>query len=192
MFAFERLGRDDFGLLARWLAEPHVSRWWNHDPSPDAIEDDFGDVIDGEEPAEDYVVRLHGRPIGLIQYARFHDYDEYVAELAEVYPVGTAAASIDYFVGDPGDIGLGIGTAMIGAFVERIWTTHPDIDHLVVPVNAANVASWRALQKAGFELVARGELVPDNPIDNRLHLILRLDRPARPQPDQSEAHGSNA
>lgn len=184
MFTFEALCRDDFGMLGRWLAQPHVARWWHHDPSPEAVEDDFGGVIDGDEPAEDHVALYNGQPIGLIQYCRFHDYPEYVAEMADVYPVGPTAASIDYFIGEPGSVGQGLGTAMIRAFVERVWATQPDIDHIVVPVNSANVASWRALEKAGFRLVARGELDPDNPADARQHEILRVDRPADgPQPD---------
>jgi aminoglycoside 6'-N-acetyltransferase len=44
-------------------------------------------------------------------------------------------------------------------------------------VSSANQASWRALLAAGFRLVARGELEPDNPIDDRRHEILRVDRP---------------
>ncbi len=28
MFTFRRLSRDDFGLLAGWLAQPHVGQWW--------------------------------------------------------------------------------------------------------------------------------------------------------------------
>ncbi len=34
---FERLGRQHFDLLGRWLAEPHVARWWNHDPSHEIL-----------------------------------------------------------------------------------------------------------------------------------------------------------
>ena len=94
MFTFERLDRDRFGLLAAWLAEPHVARWWNHDPSPDAVEVDFGGTVDGAEPAEDYVALLDTRPVGLIQYCRFHDYPDYVAEMVDVYPVSWTAASI--------------------------------------------------------------------------------------------------
>jgi aminoglycoside 6'-N-acetyltransferase len=44
-------------------------------------------------------------------------------------------------------------------------------------VSSANQASWRALLGAGFGLVARGELEPDNPIDDREHEILQIDRP---------------
>ena len=33
-----------------------------------------------------------------------------------------------------------------------------------------------ALLSAGFHLVAQGELTPDNPIDDRAHEIVRIDR----------------
>lgn len=164
-------------MLGTWLAAPHVREWWNHDPSPDAIERDFGASIDGDEPGEDWIAELDGRPIGLVQYSRFGDYPDYVSEMAPVYPVGAGVASIDYLVGDPDMIGRGLGSAMISAFVAFVWTHDPTTTSLVVPVNSANERSWRALLRAGFRRVARGELDPDNPIHDRLHEVLRIDRP---------------
>ena len=155
-----------------------MSEWWNHDPSPDAIEADFGDAIDGTEPGEDWVAELDGRPVGLVQYSRFADYPDYVAEMAPVYPVGVGVASIDYLIGEPEAIGRGLGAAMISAFATFVWTHDPTTTSLVVPVNSANQRSWRALLRCGFRLVARGELEPDNPIHDRMHEVLRLDRPA--------------
>lgn len=174
---FRRVARSDFPLLGRWLDEPHVARWWNHETSPQAIERDFGPSVDGLEPSEDHLVILDGRPVGLIQYSRLADYPEYVEELSPLTPVSDQAVSIDYLIGDPALVGRGLGTAMLLAFVERIWSTAPGADAIIVPVNSANLASWKALLKAGFQLVARAELEPDNPIDDRMHEILRLDRP---------------
>jgi aminoglycoside 6'-N-acetyltransferase len=39
------------------------------------------------------------------------------------------------------------------------------------------VASWRALEKAGLKRVAEGPMSPDNPIDDALRYIYRVDRP---------------
>ncbi len=178
VITFERLGREHFELLGRWLAEPHVARWWNHDPSPEAIEDDFGDTVDGIEPAKDYIALVDDRPLGVIQFCYLHDYPEYIAEMADVYPVEADAATIDYFIGEPNAVGRGVGAAMIAQFVARIWTEEPAVGHVVVPVNSANVASWRALLNAGFRVVAQGEMATDNSIDDRMHEILRIDRPA--------------
>jgi aminoglycoside 6'-N-acetyltransferase len=176
--SFRRLTRDDFPRLSHWLAQPHVRRWWAHDPSPDSVEDDFGDTVDGIEPAEDFVIEVGGVPAGVMQYCRFVDYPDYVEEMADVYPVGAGAATIDYFIGELDLVGRGVGTAVIAAFVDRVWSVHPDVTHLVVPVNSLNVASWRALQKAGFRLVAEGDLEPDNADDPHAHHVLRIDRPS--------------
>ena len=46
----------------------------------------------------------------------------------------------------------------------------------VIPVAAANRASWRALEKAGLRRVAAGLLPPDNPIDDGWHYLYRIDR----------------
>ena len=176
--SFRRLTRADFPLLARWLAEPHVSRWWNHEFTDDALDRDFGPSADGQGPDEDYVALLGDRPLGLIQYSRFRAHPDYVAELAPVLDVPEAAVSIDYLIGPPGLTGMGLGTAMIARFVERVWAEEPAVPCVIVPVNSANEASWRALLGAGFRIVARGALEPDNPIDDPLHDILRLDRPS--------------
>ena len=180
MFSFRRLTREDFDLLAEWLAEPHVHEWWNHEFTPDALDSEFGPTADGDEPAEDYVVLLDGEPVGVVQYCHFVDYPEYVEEMADVYPVGEGAVSIDYLIGDPDRVGRGVGTAMILAFVERIWVRDERATHVVVPVNSANERSWRALLGAGFRLVARGELEPDSPRHDPTHEILRVDRPGEP------------
>ena len=148
MITFQRLTRDDFELLGRWLAEPHVARWWNHDSSPDAIERDFGAAVDGLEPAQDHLVVHDGVPIGLMQFCMFHDYPEYVVEIAAVHPVDEGAASIDYLIGEPTYIGQGLGAAMIEQFVAHVWAHEPAATNIVVPVSSANVASWRALLQA--------------------------------------------
>ncbi len=176
-FTFRRLTRGDFPRLAGWLSEPHVARWWNHEFTPDALERDFGRSVDGEEPGEDYLVSLDGSPIGLIQYSRYEDYPEYLDELEPLLVVPDGAVAVDYLIGDPELIGRGVGSAMIAAFVREIWQANPAATCVVVPVNSANEASWRALLRAGFRVVATGDLEPDNPIDDPLHEILRLDRP---------------
>lgn len=178
-FEFRRLTRDDFGLLAAWLARPHVQRWRAQEFTPEAVERDFGGVVDGTEPSEDLLVLLDGRPIGLVQCSRFADYPDYTLDLDGIVEVPNGAASIDYFIAEPDLVGRGVGTAMLRAVAARTWASHPDVSCLIVPVNSANVASWTALLRAGFTLVGRGELEPDNPIDDRAHEVLRLDRPAR-------------
>jgi aminoglycoside 6'-N-acetyltransferase len=171
------LVRDDLPLLARWLAEPGVARWWNHETSVEAVDRDFGPSVRGEEPGEDLVLLLDGRPVGLLQRSRIRDYAEDAAELATVVDVPEDAYGLDYLLGEPALRGRGLGSRFIARAVERTWEDHPDAGSILVPVVAANRASWRALEKAGLHRVATGELTPDNPVDDRLHHVYRAERP---------------
>ncbi|MFC7583832.1 GNAT family N-acetyltransferase [Nonomuraea antimicrobica] len=123
---------------------------------------------------------LDGRPFGLVQRSRLADYPDYQAELAAIVPVPDEAVTIDYLIGDPGQVGKGLGTLMIRSIVERTWVELPDASCVLVPVAAGNLASWNALRKAGLRRVAAGELEPDHPEDDRDHYLYRIDRPTPP------------
>lgn len=174
---FRLLRRADFGLLTTWLNEPLVSRWWNHETSAEAVERDFGPSIDRIDPTELFIANFSGRPFGLIQRYRIDDNPEYLAELGQVYPTPPGALSADYFIGEPAFRGRGLGAAMISELVADSWSAYPDATVVVIPVCAGNRASWRALELAGFERVAEGELAPDNPIDPRDHVIYACSSP---------------
>jgi aminoglycoside 6'-N-acetyltransferase len=172
------LRRSDFPLLARWLAEPLVARWWNHETTPEAVERDFGPCVDGAEPTAVYLGLEDGEPFGLVQVYAIASYAEDLAEFAAVCEIPPGALSIDYLVGEPSARGRGLGAGLIAAAVSRGFADHPDARDVLVPVVAANVASWQALRRAGATWYAEGELEPDNPIDSRDHVIHRISRRA--------------
>lgn len=177
-FTFRPIARGDFALLSGWLATAHVARWWNDDPALAAIEHDYGPCVDGIEPAHVFIASLDGRDLGLIQRYRFAAYPGYCAELAPIVRLPARSSGIDYLIGPPPALGKGLGTAMIAAFVAQTWTDDPDTTAIVVPVQAGNRASWRALERAGFLRVAEGDLAPDNPADGPEHVIYAIARPA--------------
>ncbi len=176
-WTFTPISRAHFALLGQWLATPHVARWWDDDPAPAAIEAAYGGCVDGTEAAEVFIADIDAAPVGLIQRFRFGAYPEYRAELAQLLDVPPAASSIDYLVGPPEALGKGLGTAMIAAFTARLWMEDAATPALIVPVQADNRASWRALERAGFTRIATGELEPDNPVDSPLHHVYQLLRP---------------
>ncbi|GAA2538422.1 GNAT family N-acetyltransferase [Pseudonocardia hydrocarbonoxydans] len=178
----------DLPMLGRWLAEPTVARWWNHETSPEAVERDFGPTLRGEEPAEDLVASLDGRPFGLAQRCRIDAYPDEHAAFAAVTEVPDGAVTIDYLVAEPG---RGLGTPMIRSLVADTWRAHPDAPCVIVAVAAGNVASWRALEKAGFVRVAQGHFTPDNPVDDGRHVVHRIDRPRRCARCPAEREGAD-
>jgi aminoglycoside 6'-N-acetyltransferase len=174
---FRPLRRQDFPLLASWLAEPLVARWWNHETTPEAIERDFGPSVDGRDATEMFLACGSDQPFGLIQRYPISAYPEYLEELSPVCPVPPGALSVDYLIGDPQVRGGGLGAAMIATLVADSWACYPQADDVIVPVAAGNLASWRALERAGFRRIAEGHLEPDNPCDPRDHYIYRIERP---------------
>ncbi len=93
--AFRSLRRRDFPLLARYLAEPLVARWWDHETAPEAVERDFGPNVDGHDATRIFLALWAGRPFGVIQRYPIAAYPDYVEELASVCPVPPGALSID-------------------------------------------------------------------------------------------------
>ncbi|WPO69218.1 GNAT family N-acetyltransferase [Streptomyces sp. KN37] len=177
VITWRRVTEGDLGLVRQWLMQPHVARWWSHDTSVEAVARDFGPATRGEEPSEDLLVMLDGAPVALVQRCRFADYPDYLAEMTDQVELPETAVTIDYLLGDPARVGQGLGPRIIREIVAATWTDHADASAVVVPVHAANRASWRALEKAGLLRIGTAELTPDNPDDDRTHYVYRIDRP---------------
>ena len=148
---FRRLTDADLPLLHRWLNEPGVVRWWEGDDvSWDAVVREYGST--STEPVEYYIATVGARDVGWIQCYAIADYpDEDEVQLWRTLGVDETAGGIDYLVGDPADRGTGLGTAMIRAFVTTVvFPQHPRWSEVCASPVAANVGSWKALEKAGF------------------------------------------
>ncbi len=111
-----------------------------------------------------------------MQRCRLAAYPQYRDDLTLIVDIQAGAMTIDYLIGEPDQTGCGLGGRMIASMIRRIWTDHPEATCIVVPVVAANRASWRALEKAGLRRVGQGPLAPDNPVDDPLHYVYRVDR----------------
>lgn len=174
--AFRPLRREDLGLLSGWLARPHVHEWWMEDADLTSVEARYGPGIDGDDPTECFIVEVDGVDVGFVQRYLTRDNPDWVAALV---PTGAPldAAGMDYFVADPALVGRGLGTALLRAFVAEIWARYPDVDHIVVDVDPENPASWRTLERLGFDRVWEGDLVTDDPIDAGPAYIYVLARP---------------
>lgn len=167
------LVRADFPLLASWLREPVVARWWADDPSFSHLEAQYGPSIDGTDPTHVLVASCDGTPYGFIQWYRYRDEPEYASEISEFVDLPDDATSIDYLVGSPGFRGRGLANAMVAAVLGPIRDAGSRA--VVVPVHADNVSSWRMLERCGFHRVGEADLDPDNPEDDRRHVVYRLD-----------------
>src|SRR5262245_32121547 len=106
-FDFRPLSAGDLALVRRWLAEPHVARWWRDaDEAIAEIEAHMSSAT-----VSPYVILMDGRPVGYIQSYDVH------AEGDHPYsdqPPGTIG--IDLSIGEPDLVGRGHGPEIIKAF----------------------------------------------------------------------------
>ncbi len=154
---FRPLERDDFTLLSTWLSRPHVEPWWREPFDPASVEERYGPPVDGLEPTEVFVVEQDGAPIGMVQRYRLDDEPEW-RRVMEVTGTPAAAAGIDYLIGEPSRRGHGVGSTMIKTFVaDIVFGLHPQWTQACAAPQAGNLASWRALEKAGFRFVGTVE-----------------------------------
>ena len=147
-YVFRPMQAGDLPLIARWLALPHVRKWWGEPAEQYALVS--GDL---NEPAMDqYVVEADGRAFA---YLQCYDLTAWNSGFG-AQPEGTRG--IDLFIGEPDMIGH--GSALISRFVkdrlqqgQRRIVTDPD---------PANLRAIRAYEKAGF---VRDRIVktPDGP-----------------------------
>ena len=155
---FRRLVEDDLPLLHRWLNEPGIVRWWEgEDVSWETVQRGYGP--DSDTATEHWLAVLGRRPCGWIQcYPVAAELDEPEIRHWLALGVPRTAAGIDYLIGDPEDRGQGLGSAMIRAFVaEIVFGQHPGWTQACASPLAGNVASWRALENAGFTFVGSFE-----------------------------------
>ena len=160
---------DDLRLLHEWLQRPHVDRWWNERRSFDQVVDHYLPAIEGSEPTDHYLVLLDGHPIGMLQTYLVKDYPTH-ASLMGVADDGVGG--VDILIGEEELTGQGLGTEILRKFVDEIVFARSETVVCIADPAAANVASVRAFEKAGFSVVSEHV----DPADGLVHVVVRRDR----------------
>lgn len=178
MIGFRPMAEDDVDLIVGWQHRDHVRVWWGEPPTQEEVAAKYLPRVRGESPTEMFIVVADGRDVGMIQRYRSADHPDYPASFAESGIDASASAGIDYLIGDPTVTGKGVGASMISAFTERLFADMADIARIIVTPQAANVASCRVLEKAGYERRWVGMLDSDDPSDAGEAALYLLERGA--------------
>src|SRR5687768_7072314 len=112
-FRFDPLAEHDLQMLREWLLRPHVAQWWGPAETVDELREDYIRAAEQPNATRAYIVKHEGRPLGFVQ--------SYVVMGAgggwwenETDP---GARGTDQFLAEAGDLGRGIGCAMLRAFL---------------------------------------------------------------------------
>jgi len=159
---------EDLPLLHEWLQRPHVKRWWTDRDSYEEVVARYLPAIEGSDPTDLHLALLDDRPVGFLQTYIVADYAEHEETVGAV----EGAAGVDLLLADEELTGRGIGSEMLRRYVEEIVFARPGTRCCIADPEAANVASVRAFEKAGFRVVREY----DDPHDGKRHALVRRDR----------------
>ena len=155
----------DLPLLHEWLARPHVAEWWTPTPSLAEVAREFGPLIGAQSTTRAYLAFADGSPIGYIQsYVALGSGDGWWQDERD-----PGVRGIDQFLAHPAQLGRGLGTAMVRAFV-RLLFADSAVTRVQSDPSPENRRAIRCYEKAGFRAV--GEV--DTP-DGRA-LLMVCDR----------------
>lgn len=146
--AFRAMTRADFPDVVRWVAEPHVARWWDDESGTlEKAERHYGPALDGRDPTRMWVVEVNGRSVGFVQDYLIGDHPDWALLTAHPDAVG-----FDYAIGAPAWIGRGVGTRVLWRFLSDVVRPHyPAATTYFAAPDHRNAASLRVLDKLGFQ-----------------------------------------
>ena len=136
-YDFRKVTMGDLPMLLEWQAQPHVRAWWDSDESYDQEE-----ISDPR--VSRYIVSVDGRPFAYMQDYSVHGWAEH--HFAHL-PKG--ARGIDQYIGDPKMIGVGHGTAFIGARMGALYDSGAPV--IATDPHPDNERAIAVYKKLGFE-----------------------------------------
>ncbi len=166
-FRFEPIVEQDLAMLHEWLQRPHVAQWWGPaEPIDELREYCLGE--DAEPNATRAFIAWHaGQPIGFIQaYVVMNSGGGWWTD--ETDP---GARGIDQFLANESQLGRGLGSSMIRAFLDQLFA-NPVVTVVQTDPYPTNERAIRSYARAGFRVVGN-VVTPDGPA-----LLMRVTRPA--------------
>ena len=144
-------------LLHAWLLRPHVAQWWGEAESVEELREDY--LVHAHTPraTRAYIACLDARPVGFIQsYCVMGSGNGWWEDETDPGARGT-----DQFLADEADLGRGLGSAMLRAFVQTLFAD-PAVTVVQTDPRPDNARAIRCYEKAGF--VRQGVVdTPDGP-----------------------------
>jgi RimJ/RimL family protein N-acetyltransferase len=132
-------------MLHEWLVRPHVAAWWSPSPSLAEVEQEFEPLVSGQSTTQPYLVLGDGMPIGYIQsYVAKDSGDGWWPDEQD-----PGVRGIDQFLAHAEQLGRGVGTAMVRAFVRRLFAD-PAVTRIQTDPSPSNSRAIRCYEKAGF------------------------------------------
>ncbi|CAM3939833.1 GNAT family N-acetyltransferase [Alkalicoccus chagannorensis] len=139
----------DLPVLARWLQQPEVFRYYGGEPAArEEVDSKYLPRIRGEEEIPVYIIDFRSSPVGFMQvYTASSDVYN-----AGGYPPDTILFGMDLLIG-ASRMNQGLGTAAVSLMSDHLLASGADA--VVLDPETDNSRARRSYEKAGFRLVGR-------------------------------------
>jgi aminoglycoside 6'-N-acetyltransferase len=139
-------------MLTRWLAEPHVQRFYQKTPvTLDDVIAEYGAAIRGKEPSLVHLAFLDGAPFAYLQCYRNTDYPLWAALIG-----ANDGISVDLFIGDPAFLHRGLGRAALTRYLDEVaFPAYPGERRAYIGHDTTNTAALSCSEAVGFRPARR-------------------------------------
>jgi RimJ/RimL family protein N-acetyltransferase len=144
-------------LLARWLQQPHVARWY-----PDLE----GNLTWARNPPPGGSQAIITRESAEVGYLRWQRVARATLDSLGLREIPSNSVDADILIGSDA-VGNGVGPAALEALVAEI-RRDPDVPMIGLTTELENTRAHRAFEKAGFRIVRQYEV----PKMGRCHLMI--------------------
>jgi AacA4 family aminoglycoside N(6')-acetyltransferase len=160
--------QDDLPMLHEWLNRPHIVEWWGGErPSLQEVRSHYHPRVLAGERVTAYIGLLGGRPFAYAQsYVALGSGNGWWED--ETDP---GVRGIDQSIADPELLGLGLGTKLVRALVDLLFSD-PQVTKIQTDPAPDNLRAIRCYEKAGFQRI-KTIVTPDGPA-----LYMEQGRPA--------------
>lgn len=152
-------------MLHEWLLRPHVAEWWGPAESISELRESYVAHVDEPNATRAYIAYSGQSCIGFIQaYVVMGSGGGWWEQETDPGARGT-----DQFLSEPGLLGRGIGSSMIRAFLDQLFSDRA-VTVVQTDPSPTNERAIRAYLRAGFREVGLVQ-TPDGPA-----LLMRCTR----------------
>jgi RimJ/RimL family protein N-acetyltransferase len=140
----------DASVVAAWMVQPHIFRWWEQDWSEEKWAQTISEQVAGEHTIP-CMISADGEDFGYVELYRVR-----LDRLAEYYAWEEHDWGLHIAIGDTARLGRGLGRRLLRSLADALLRADTRCDRIVAEPDITNHPSIRAFTAAGF--VTQAEL----------------------------------